>query len=48
MKDLKSRQSLHGDKWQNMLTEAQGDDTLKHVYPVIWKFCDLDKKPHDK
>jgi len=48
MKDLKSRQSLHGDKWQNMLTEAQEDDTLKHVYPVIWKFCDLDKKPHDK
>lgn len=48
MKDLKQRQALHGEKWLEMLTEAQKDDTLRHVYPVIWKFCDLDKQPHDK
>jgi hypothetical protein len=48
MRDLKKRQELHGDKWQRMIDEAESDDHLKHVYPVIWKFCDLDTKPHDK
>jgi len=48
MRDLKKRQELHGDKWQRMIDEAESDDHLKHVYPVIWKFCDLDNKPHDK
>jgi len=48
MRDLKKRQELHGDKWQRMIDEAENDDHLKHVYPVIWKFCDLDTKPHDK
>jgi hypothetical protein len=48
MKDLKNRQTLHGDKWKEMISEAQHDDSLRHVYPVIWKFCDLDQQPHDK
>lgn len=48
MRDLKKRQELHGDKWQRMIDEAETDDHLKHVYPVIWKFCDLDNKPSDK
>lgn len=48
MKDLKKRQELHGEKWIHMIEEAEHDDHLKHVYPVIWKYCDLDRKPHDK
>jgi len=48
MKDLKQRQELHGDKWLQMIEDAEHDDHLKHVYPVIWKYCDLDSKPHDK
>ena len=32
----------------DFLQEAESDDEKKHVYPVIWKFCDLDVKPHDK
>jgi len=48
MKDLKKRQDLHGEKWIQMIEEAEHDDHLKHVYPVIWKYCDLDRKPHDK
>lgn len=48
MKDLNDREQLHGDDWINMLTEAESDEHLKHVYPVVWKFCDLDAKPHDK
>lgn len=47
MKDLKTRKALHGDKWKSMLTEAQEDDHLRRVYPVIWKFCDLDRQPND-
>jgi hypothetical protein len=48
MRDLDKRKQLHGDDWINMIEEAEHDDHLKHVYPVIWKFCDLDEKPHDK
>jgi len=48
MKDLKKRKELHGDKWLQMFDDAEHDDHLKHVYPVIWKYCDLDSKPHDK
>jgi hypothetical protein len=48
MRDLEKRQELHGDDWIQMLEEAEQDDHLKHVYPVIWKFCDLDVKPHNK
>jgi len=48
MRDLKKRQELHGDKWIHMIEEAEHDEHLRHVYPVIWKFCDLDEKPHDK
>lgn len=47
MRDLKKRQELHGDNWLRMIDEAEYDDRVKHVYPVIWKFCDLDNKPHD-
>uniref|UniRef100_A0A5S6R300 Follistatin-like domain-containing protein n=1 Tax=Trichuris muris TaxID=70415 RepID=A0A5S6R300_TRIMR len=48
MRDLKKRQELYGDQWVQMIEEAERDDHLKHVYPVIWKYCDLDSKPHDK
>uniref|UniRef100_A0A915KLH1 SPARC n=1 Tax=Romanomermis culicivorax TaxID=13658 RepID=A0A915KLH1_ROMCU len=48
MKDMKKRQELHGEKWLHMLEEAEHDDHLRHVYPVVWKYCDLDRKPHDK
>ncbi|CAJ0937098.1 unnamed protein product, partial [Mesorhabditis belari] len=33
---------------RKLLREAESDDEKKHVYPVIWKFCDLDGKPQDK
>ncbi|KAF8371583.1 ost-1 [Pristionchus pacificus] len=48
MKELKSRRELHKLEWEELLDEAETDDEKKHVYPVIWKFCDLDVKPHDK
>jgi hypothetical protein len=48
MRDLKKRKELNNEDWLNMLEEAEIDDAVKHVYPVIWKFCDLDKKPHDR
>ncbi|KHJ40960.1 EGF like subdomain protein [Trichuris suis] len=48
MRDLKKRQELYGDQWIQLIEEAERDDHLKHVYPVIWKYCDLDNKPHDK
>ncbi|KAE9555687.1 hypothetical protein FO519_001158 [Halicephalobus sp. NKZ332] len=48
MKELKKRRELHNLEWEELLSEAEGDDEKKHVYPVIWKFCDLDIKPHDK
>ncbi|CDW56737.1 Kazal 2 and SPARC Ca bdg and FOLN domain containi ng protein [Trichuris trichiura] len=48
MRDLKKRQELYGDQWIQMIEEAERDDHLKHVYPIIWKYCDLDNKPHDK
>jgi hypothetical protein len=48
MVDMKKRQALNGDQWLEMLHEAEEDDHLKHVYPVLWKFCDLDTKPHDR
>ncbi|KRZ52350.1 Sparc [Trichinella nativa] len=48
MLDLKKRQELYGDQWVQMIEDAERDEHLKHVYPVIWKFCDLDSKPHDK
>lgn len=48
MKELKKRRELHNLEWEELLSEAENDDEKKHVYPVIWKFCDLDVKPHDK
>jgi hypothetical protein len=48
MKDLDEREELHGDSWIHMIHEAQRDEHLKHIYPVIWKFCDLDSKPHNR
>lgn len=48
MKEMKKRQELHGEKWLSLLDEAESDDEYKHVYPVLWKYCDLDRKPHDK
>jgi hypothetical protein len=48
MKDLNARRELHGAEWVDLIQQSEQDDHLKHVYPVIWKFCDLDKKPHDK
>jgi len=48
MRDMKKRQALLGDAWLNMIDEAEEDEHVKHVYPVIWKFCDLDNRPHDK
>lgn len=48
MKELKKRRELSGKDWEELVSEAESDDEKKHVYPVIWKFCDLDIKPHDK
>lgn len=48
MKELKKRRELHNLEWEELITEAEVNDDKKHVYPVIWKFCDLDIKPHDK
>lgn len=48
MKELKNRRELHKLEWEELISEAENDDEKKHVYPVIWKFCDLDVKPHDK
>ncbi|CAJ0937682.1 unnamed protein product, partial [Mesorhabditis belari] len=48
MRELKKRRELHKLEWEELLQEAESDDEKKHVYPVIWKFCDLDVKPHDK
>jgi hypothetical protein len=48
MKELKKRRELHNLEWEELISEAENDDEKKHVYPVIWKFCDLDIKPHDK
>ncbi|KAL3118101.1 hypothetical protein niasHT_000037 [Heterodera trifolii] len=48
MKELKKRRELHNLEWEQLINEAEQDDEKRHVYPVIWKFCDLDIKPHDK
>jgi len=48
MKELKKRRELTNMEWEELISEAEKDDEKKHVYPVIWKFCDLDIKPHDK
>jgi hypothetical protein len=48
MKELKKRRELHNLDWEEMISEAENDEEKKHIYPVIWKFCDLDIKPHDK
>ena len=48
MKELKKRRELHNMEWEQLVAEAENDDEKKHIYPVIWKFCDLDIKPHDK
>jgi len=48
MKELKKRRELTNLEWEELIVEAESDDEKKHVYPVIWKFCDLDIKPHDK
>uniref|UniRef100_A0A914V4Y4 EF-hand domain-containing protein n=1 Tax=Plectus sambesii TaxID=2011161 RepID=A0A914V4Y4_9BILA len=48
MRELKKRRELHNLEWEELINEAEFDDEKKHVYPVIWKFCDLDIKPHDK
>lgn len=43
---MKKRQELDGEEWLSLLDEAEVDEEYKHIYPVLWKFCDLDKKPH--
>lgn len=48
MKELKKRRELQGLEWEELINEAEQNDDKRHVYPVIWKFCDLDIKPHDK
>ena len=48
MRELKKRRELHNLEWEELIAEAEADDEKRHVYPVIWKFCDLDIKPHDK
>jgi len=49
MKEMKKRRELHNLEWEELITQAEtNDDEKRHVYPVIWKFCDLDIKPHDK
>lgn len=48
MKELKERRKLQNLEWEQLINQAEIDDKKKHVYPVIWKFCDLDIKPHDK
>ncbi|MCP9265588.1 Sparc protein [Dirofilaria immitis] len=48
MREMKKRRELHNLEWEELIAEAESDDEKKHVYPVIWKFCDLDIKPHDK
>uniref|UniRef100_A0A914IAP4 SPARC n=1 Tax=Globodera rostochiensis TaxID=31243 RepID=A0A914IAP4_GLORO len=48
MKELKKRRELRNMEWEQLINEAEQDDEKRHVYPVIWKFCDLDIKPHDK
>jgi len=48
MKELKKRRELTNMEWEELITEAEQDDEKKHVIPVIWKFCDLDVKPHDR
>uniref|UniRef100_A0A1I7YYF7 EF-hand domain-containing protein n=1 Tax=Steinernema glaseri TaxID=37863 RepID=A0A1I7YYF7_9BILA len=48
MRELKKRRELHKLEWEELIAEAENDDEKRHVYPVIWKFCDLDVKPHDK
>ncbi|KJH47077.1 hypothetical protein DICVIV_06837 [Dictyocaulus viviparus] len=48
MRELKKRRELQKLEWEELIQEAEVDDEKRHVYPVIWKFCDLDIKPHDK
>jgi hypothetical protein len=48
MKEMKKRRELHNLEWEELVSQAESDDEKRHVYPVIWKFCDLDIKPHDK
>ena len=48
MRDLRKRAELNDDRWLKWAEEAEHDDHLKHIYPVIWKFCELDVKPHDE
>ena len=48
MKEMKKRRELHNLEWEELITQAETDDEKRHVYPIIWKFCDLDIKPHDK
>ncbi|KAI6189276.1 putative effector protein [Aphelenchoides besseyi] len=48
MKEMKKRRELHNLEWEELLSQSETDDEKRHVYPIIWKFCDLDIKPHDK
>jgi len=48
MKELKKRRELHNLEWEELIVEAEQNDEKRHVIPVIWKFCDLDVKPHDR
>lgn len=39
---MKRRRELHNLEWEELITQAEAnDDEKRHVYPVIWKFCDL-------
>jgi hypothetical protein len=48
MKELKKRRELQNLEWEELIVEAEQNDEKRHVIPVIWKFCDLDVKPHDR
>jgi len=48
MEDLKKRDELGEDRWVKWAEDAEHDEHMRHVLPVMWKFCELDVKPHDK
>lgn len=47
MKEMNRREALHSDKWEMLAMQAEKEPAMKHIYPVIWKYCELDKRPHD-
>ena len=47
MKDLADRHELEPD-YEQLEREAETSLGHKWVNAVIWKFCDLDSRPHDR